>query len=302
VVEHATWRALGTSVHLLTRGLDLAVAQRSVERVLEDVDAAYSRFRPDSELQLLGTRAGEAARISPLLAQAIGTAIRAARLTGGAVDPTVGRAMRAIGYDDDFARVATRTAALHVILSPVPGWQAIDLDERAGTVRIPRGVELDLGSTGKALAADLAAVAALGPRSDGGVLVSLGGDIATAGRPPVAGWRVLMAEDAETPADADGEVVSIDRGAIATSSTTVRHWRDADGALHHHLIDPLTGAPAQSPWRTVSVAADSCVDANAAATATIVLGDTGRDWLEGTGLAARLIATNGEIVRVGRWP
>ncbi len=302
MVEHAAWRALGTSVHLLTDGLDLASARGAVERVLDEVDATYSRFRPDSELQLAQATGDREVRISPLLASAIGTALRVARSTGGAVDPTVGRAIRAIGYDDDFARVATRAPVLHVVLWPVRGWQTVDLDERARTLRLPAGVELDLGSTGKALAADLAASAAFAGRTVGGVLVSLGGDIATAGRPPAGGWRVLMSEDSETPPDADGEVVAMDGGAMATSSTTVRRWHAADGAVLHHLIDPATGAPVQGPWRTVSVVADRCVDANAAATATIVRGEAGRDWLEATGLPARLVSTDGEIVRIGRWP
>jgi thiamine biosynthesis lipoprotein len=302
MVEHAAWRALGTSVHLLTDDIDLPTARTAVERVLADVDATYSRFRQDSELQLAQAAGERQVRISPLLASAIGAALRVARSTDGAVDPTVGRAMRAIGYDDDFARVATRTPALHVVLWPVRGWRTVEFDERACTLRLPAGVELDLGSTGKALAADLAAVAALGGRPAGGVLVSLGGDIATAGRPPAGGWRILMSEDSETPPDADGEVVAIDGGAIATSSTMVRRWRGADGALLHHLIDPATGAPVHGPWRTVSVVADRCVDANAAATATIVRAEAGRAWLESTGLPARLVGMDGEIVRVGRWP
>jgi thiamine biosynthesis lipoprotein len=304
VVDHAAWRALGTSVHLLTDGLDPILARGAVERVLDAVDGAYSRFRPDSELRIVQTRPGRETRISPLLADAIGTALRVARLTDGAVDPTVGRAMRAIGYDADFATIGTGPTgrrSLDVVLVPVPGWQAIQLDERARTVRIPGTVELDLGSTGKALASDLAAVAALGGRPTGGVLVSLGGDIATAGQPPANGWRILMAEDADTPPDAEGDVVRLDGGALATSSTTVRRWRAADGAVRHHLIDPATGAPVSSPWRTVSVVADRCVDANAVATATIVKGEAGLAWLEATGLPARLVAQGGRIVRVGRW-
>ena len=135
----------------------------------------------------------------------------------------------------------------------------------------------------------------------GGVLVSLGGDIAVAGTPPDGDWRVLVAEDSEAPADGPGEVVAIRTGAIATSSTTVRRWRRGDRALHH-LIDPRTGAPVESPWRTASVVAATCVDANTAATAAIVLGDAALDWLGSTGLVARLVSTDGEVVRVGGWP
>jgi thiamine biosynthesis lipoprotein len=301
MVEHASWRAIGTSVHLLTDGIDPVAARRAVEEVIDRVDRTYSRFRPDSELRILQATPGRGARVSLLLADAIATALDAARWTGGAVDPTVGRAMRAIGYDDTFSRVAGR-APIELVLASVPGWQAVVFDRRTRTVRLPAGVELDLGSTGKALAADLAATAALGGSRTGGVLVSLGGDMATAGRAPAGGWRVLMADDADTPPDADGEVVSLAAGALATSSTTVRRWRAADDTPVHHLIDPSTGAPVQGSWRTVTVVAGRCVDANAAATATIVLGEAGLAWLARTGLAARLVAEDGAVLRIGGWP
>ncbi len=298
----ASWRALGTSVHLLTSDLDIDIARTSVERLLDEVDRTYSRFRPDSELQTVQATGGRDVRVSPLLALAIDTALDAARLTDGLVDPTIGRQMRAIGYDDDFSRVAARDAVLHVRLEPVPGWRAVRFDARTRSLRVPAGVELDLGSTGKALAADLAADAALDGSASGGVLVSLGGDIATAGRAPDGGWLVLAAEDSETPPDAAGEVVAIAGGAIATSSTRVRRWRSSDGVELHHLIDPRTGAPVNGPWRTATVVADRCADANAAATAAIVLGDRAVSWLESIGLPARLVATSGDVVRTGRWP
>jgi thiamine biosynthesis lipoprotein len=302
VLEHAEWRALGTSAHLLVLDGDLARAQTTVERLLDDVDQTYSRFRSDSELMLLQTAPGGSARVSPLLWQAVTTAIDVARATDGAVDPTVGRAMRIVGYDDDFGRVAGREATIHVELGPVPGWQVVGLDARTRTIRIPAGIELDLGSSGKALASDLAAAAARVSAPDGGVLVSLGGDIATSGRAPDGGWRILASEDSETPADAPGEVISIESGALATSSTTIRRWRAADGAYRHHLIDPRTGAPVEGPWRTVTVVADTCVAANAAATEAIVLGEGGLARLATEGLAARLVDTDGHIVRIGGWP
>jgi thiamine biosynthesis lipoprotein len=245
---------------------------------------------------------GRAGRVSPLLWQALATAIGVARDTDGAVDPTIGRAMRIIGYDDDFSRLAGGGSTIHVELGPVPGWQAIHLDERTRTVRIPAGVELDLGSSGKALASDLAATAARAAAPDGGVLVSLGGDIATSGRAPDGGWRILASEDSETPADAAGEVITIESGAVATSSTTVRRWSGADGATFHHLIDPRTGVSVEGPWRTVTVAADSCVVANAWATAAIVLGEHGLARLEGGHLPARLVGEDGRVTRVGGWP
>lgn len=301
-IAAASWRSLGTSVHLLTLDLDVGPARAAVERVLDDVDLAYSRFRPDSELERAQTAPRREARLSHLLTLAIDAAMRAARETGGAVDPTVGRAVRAIGYDDDFARVAARNVPLEIRLESVPGWRVVRFDRRNRSLHVPAGVELDLGSTGKALAADLAATAALGASRDGGVLVSIGGDIATAGRVPLDGWRILVAEDSATSPDSDGEVIAIDGGAIATSGTTVRRWRGDRGVAVHHLIDPRTGGPVDGPWRTVSVVADTCVDANTAATAAIVLGSRAVPWLELRGMPARLVNRSGDVTRLGSWP
>jgi FAD:protein FMN transferase len=300
-IAAAGWRAIGTGVRVVVNGGDLGIARVAVVEVLDEVDLALSRFRDDSELARMNARAGRDIAISPLLGESIAAGLRAARLTGGAVDPTVGRAMRLIGYDLDFEAMARTGAPLEVRFEAVPGWRAVSLAADRRSVRVRRGVEIDLGSVGKALAADLAAARARAAMGSGGVLVSLGGDIAVAGEPPAGGWRVLVAEDSEAPIDGPGDVIAIDSGAVATSSTTVRRWRRGDRTLHH-LVDPRTGAPVESPWRTASVTAATCVDANTAATAAIVLGDNALDWLETIGVAARLVTTDGEIVRVGGWP
>lgn len=309
--QTADWRALGTGVRLVVVDGDLDAARRAVEDVLDRVDRAYSRFRDDSEIVALNARAGTAAAVtlSPLLADAIAAGLRAAELTDGAVDPTVGRAMRAIGYDADFDVVRNPAGPIELRLEPIPGWQSIAFSSGRREIRIRRGVELDLGSTGKGLAADLAAFAALSAIQSGsdqdasraGVLVSLGGDIRVGGTPPEGGWRILVAEDSETPSDTAGEVVAIQTGAIATSSTTVRRWRRGNRTLHH-LIDPRTGGPVDSPWRTASVAAATCVEANTAATAAIVLGSGAVAWLEAARLPARLVAVDGTVTRLNGWP
>lgn len=298
----AHWRALGTSVHLFANDVDLAPARSTVERVLDEVDLAYSRFRPDSELQVVQASPRRPVRVGPLLGQAIEAALRVARQTAGAVDPTVGRALRAIGYDDDFPLVAGRGGSIAIRLEPVPGWRSVRYDRRTRELMLPASVELDLGSTGKALAADLAANLALDGSQTGGVLVSLGGDIATAGHAPAGGWRILAAESSETPPGSDGEVIEIEGGAVATSSTLVRRWRSGTGVDLHHLIDPWTGGPVDGPWRTATVVAANCVDANAASTAALVLGAMAIPWLASTGLPARLVDQSGGISRVGPWP
>jgi thiamine biosynthesis lipoprotein len=307
MLQQATWRALGTRVDLLVLDGDLDAARDAVESLLEEVDRTYSRFRDDSELMTLQQHAGHAMPVSPLLWQAITTALTVAHETGGAVDPTVGHAMRVIGYDRDLAVVLASQPDrsrddIVIELAPIPGWQGIRLDPGRRTVRIPPQVELDLGSSGKALAADLAVQAVVREGHATGALVGLGGDIATAGAAPEGGWRILASEDSSTPADTEGEVVAIEAGALATSGTTVRRWRSANGVERHHLVDPATGASVIGPWRTVSVAATTCVEANAAATATIVRGADGLRWLSDRHLPARLVGTDGAITRVGGWP
>ena len=303
VIDRADWRALGTGVRLLVLDGDLAAARGAVEQVLDDVDRAYSRFRADSELMAANAAAGRTIRVSRCWRvrwPAPSTPLDALR---GAVDPTVGRAMRVIGYDLDFDQLAGSSRSLELRVAPVPGWSAISFDRRSRELRVPGGVELDLGATGKGLAADLAADAALQAAGPGaGVLVSLGGDMTAAGRAPDGGWRVLVAEDSRAPSDGDGEVVAIQGGAIATSSTTVRRWTSADGVTVHHIVDPRTGLAAVTPWRTATVVATTCELANGASTAAIVLGDDAPGWLDAAGLPARLVGNDGRVVRIGGWP
>jgi thiamine biosynthesis lipoprotein ApbE len=304
-----SWKALGTSVLVLSTHDDrLEAATTAVRQVLEDVDAAYSRFREDSELTHLNVNPGRTIHLSPLLATAIDAALRAARLTDGAVDPTIGRAIRVAGYDDDFSRIAAEGRALpqtgremKLRAWRVPGWQAIRLDRASRTVWLPQGVELDLGSTGKALAADLAATAAMAAAGEGGVLVSLGGDIGTAGDSPSGGWRILVAEDSRVKPSGDGDVICVPSGGVATSSTTVRRWSRA-GVILHHIIDPQTGLPTSGPFRTVTVVAGTCLDANIASTAAIVRGEAAIDWLTSCRLPARLVENDGTIHYIGPWP
>jgi thiamine biosynthesis lipoprotein len=185
-------------------------------------------------------------------------------------------------------------------VASVPGWQTVDLQRHHSTVRVAHGVELDLGATAKALAADRAALAA--SRAAGtGVLVSLGGDVAVAGPAPAPGWPVRISEDHAAPLDAPGPTVSIRSGGLATSGTAVRRWR-AGGAELHHIVDPRTGRPAETPWRAVTVAAASCVDANAASTAAVVLGEAAPEWLADRHLPARLQSGDGTVVCAGGWP
>ena len=165
---------------------------------------------------------------------------------------------------------------------------------------LPAGVALDLGATAKALAADRAARAAR-HAAGCGVLVSLGGDIAVAGPAPGDGWAIRVTEDHAAPESAAGQTITIRSGGLATSGTTVRRWR-AQGAERHHILDPRSGRPAAVVWRTASVAAASCVDANTASTAAIVRGADAAPWLLRHRLPARLVSAHGRVLLLGGWP
>ena len=295
-------RAFGGSLRVIvTHEPDLAAAKSAVDEVVRAVDLAANRFREDSELSRLNATPDRAVVISPLLTKLIAAALRGARLTGGAVDPTVGSAVKLAGYDGDFAAMPPDGMAIELVVSRIPGWQAIVLDEAARTVRLPRGVEIDLGATAKALTSDLATAAALSKIGRGGVLVSLGGDISVAGEPPAEGWLIQASEDSGAPIQKGEETISIRSGGIATSSTTVRKWTRGGVALHH-IIDPATGLPSDGPWRTATVVAGSCVDANIASTAAIVMGQAAIAWLEGSRLPARLVDRGGSVHRLAGWP
>jgi len=318
----ARWQALGTGAELLVLGDEqqLSRARAAVMTDLAEVDRACSRFRGDSDLTRLNKAEGRAVAASPLLIEATRLALRAASLTDGAVDPTVGAALDLAGYDCDWALIETRESTAteaaskpasrstpsashmraHVRARVRARWTCVEIDRARSTIRIPRAVKLDLGATAKAWAADRAARSAHAA-SGCGVLVSLGGDISTAGECPEQGWRIHVTDDHRSAPDAPGQTIAIRDGGLATSSVAVRHWRK-DGAAMHHIIDPARGEPASTPWRTVSVAAGDCADANIAATAALVCGARGADWLRELGLPARLVSHNESVLTLGSWP
>jgi FAD:protein FMN transferase len=309
----AQWRALGTYVHLVVAGEQHLDAARDVaERLLGDVDRACSRFREDSDLVRANRNAGTWTRVDPLLVAAVTAALDAAESTGGLVDPTLGRSLAAAGYDRDFDAVRTAEGPAAIPLPAVrDAWREVGVDPDGG-VLVPLGTALDLGSTGKAFAADRIATA-IADHVRTGCVLSLGGDVAV-GIPaatgadgagaddggPAAGpvpWQVAVGE---TPQEPPAAMVTLSTGGLATSTVLARRWQRGGRALHH-LLDPATGRPVEPAWRTVSVVAPTCLAANIASTACIVMGPPAPQWLAGGGLAARLVAGDGAVTRIGDW-
>lgn len=295
-----TTTALGTYVHIATRrAADLAAAERLTDAILADVDRTCSRFRPDSDLSRANAAHGQWVEVDPLLVAAVTSACQAALHTGGLVHPLLGVPLVQLGYDRDFVEVpADREVPFVVWPSQIPGlesWREIGLDPD-GAIRVPRDTALDLGSTGKAWAADVVATA-FADELAGAALVSLGGDLAIAA-PDGDPWPVAISTHPDGPVESS---VGLDRGGLATSSTRVRRWARRGVGLHH-LVDPRTGLPATEVWRTVTATGPTCVAANTATTAAIVLGEEAPRWLAARGVTARLVAAGGRVTHVGGWP
>jgi FAD:protein FMN transferase len=294
----ATFRALSTRVEVhATEPSSLATAVALTRSYLDRLDACASRFRADSEVSRLASGSGTAS-ISTMLCEHLGAALGAAELTGGLVDPTVGRAMCDNGYDEDIDAVRARDTSTTGDGAVVPGWRTVHLVEDALEVTLPTGTLLDLGATAKAHAADDLA-ARLSQLLPGGFLVNLGGDLAIAGDLPDDGWRVGI-EDGDD-GDRTVETITLTSGGVATSSTRRRRWRTADGE-QHHVVDPRTGRSATTPWVQVTVLASSALEANAWSTAAIVLGDDAPAWLFERRVAAWLQDGSGASLVTPHWP
>ena len=297
----ASFRAIGTTHRIVvTRPEVLGDAIVTAHTHLAELDRAASRFRADSEVSVLARRAERGpvtALVSDVLADALDAALAAARLTDGLVDPTVGAAVVASGYDDDLEVVRAGDRPLRTVQPLVGGWQQVRLDRELGLLTVPQGVLLDLGASAKAHAADVIATR-LAAALPGGFLVGLGGDIAVSGDLPPGGWQIGV----EGTGGEERQVVTGTGQAFATSSTTRRTWTQG-GQPRHHIVDPRTGRTASSHWEQVTCAGATAVEANAASTAAVVLGPDAPAWLARHGIPARLDrATDGAVTTTPGWP
>ena len=287
------WEAWSTYVYVGVS--DAAVAQQAehtARRLLHAIDVACSRFRVDSDLSRANRHPGRWVDVDPLLVAAVRVALAAARTTGGLVSPCLGRSLVSLGYDADLHRLERR--AVDVLPPPTPdAWREVGVTDEA--VLVPEGCDLDLGATAKAWAADLLATS-LAEHTGCQVLVSLGGDVrvAGAGEP----WPVRVTE---RPDAGPSQVIGLTSGGLATSSTLVRRWHSQHGEMHH-VVDPRTGRPVAGTLRTVTALGDTCVGANTATTAALVLGSEAPRWLSDRDVTARLVAVDGTVTRLGAWP
>jgi thiamine biosynthesis lipoprotein len=291
---------MGTDCQAVAVGADDAARATALELVVdtvEQLEARWSRFRPDSDLARVNAGGGAPVPVSDETLAVVLLALTATARTGGRFDPCVLGALERAGYDVDFATVAATPGPRGRAGEPVArGAAGITVDTRAGTVQVAAGAGLDLGGIGKGYAADLAAEAAMST-GIAGVTVNLGGDLRVAGDGPDGAWGVAV-DDPARP----GRVLAtmaLDSGAVVTSTSARRRWLGPDGPAHH-IIDPATGRPSSSDVVTATVVAARAVDAEPLATAAVV---GGREWasaaVAAAGASALLVDAAGEVVGAG---
>ena len=266
--SHSSFESMGCQVVVAGASADELARIRAL---FEERDAIFSRFRPGSELNRVNAASGRAMLVSPVFARAAEMALWAAGVTGGLVDPTLGGAVEAAGYDRDFAALA-----------PDPRPAGLPVPARPGAVQVfgrvlllARGVRLDLNGVVKAAAVDDALALLSGPG-----FVSAGGDLAARGEVDVA-----------VPG---GAAVRLVFGGLATSGRSRRRWLRG-GEVQHHLFDPATGRPAAGPWEEVTVCGGSCLAADVAAKAAFLCGAAGPGWLDERGLPGRFVGADGAV-------
>ena len=296
----ASWRALGTYVELRTTPEAVEAAADLAARVLDEVDVACSRFRDDSDLMRANRAAGHAVEVSPVLVGAVRVALEAADETDGLVDPLLGDVLRAAGYDRTFSLVpaddptATALPVPEAALGAGRGhrhhrdrapWRGPrPRRDRQGLRRRPRRPlrRRHLRRTRAGLAS-------------GATSASPHRATTLQDQPVVVGHSL-----ADLEAGGASTLVRLGAGGLATSSVSARRWRRG-GRQWHHVVDPRTGLPAQGPWRTVTALGRTAAAANAATTASIVLGDAAYGWLVDRQVAARLVDHDGHVTRTPAW-
>jgi FAD:protein FMN transferase len=297
LLEQRTWHRtaasiMGTTAELMFDG-PASLTPQAFER-LRELERAWSRFLPDSELNRLHARPDEWVRVSHDLFVALRWCARLHDETDGRFDPSIRTALERWGYDCTFRDIDPREPA-PAYCDPAPGLAGLELRADDEAVRLAPGLRIDLGGIGKGLAADMLAAELLRMGANG-AYVCMGGDIAVAGDTPYDGWDVpLHHPDTDEPFD----WYRLGSGGLVMSTVRMRRWQRGDGTTAHHLIDPTTGAPTDTDVVAVAVAALSAARAEALAKAVVVAGSVvGAQLLDSFGVDGWIITDEG-VVRVG---
>jgi thiamine biosynthesis lipoprotein len=273
-MERRTFHAMGTEVELLVDADEADDALTAAEAEFHRLEALLSRFLDDSELSRLN--AAGSIEPGPDLRRVVELALAAREETGGRFDPTVHDAVVAAGYDRSFELLPPERPAVEAA--------SCGGDVRVGDrIELEPGIRLDLGGIGKGYAAERAAelLALAGP-----CLVNAGGDVSVRG----GAWPVGCAPEL---------TLELGGGGLATSGVDRRRWR-AGGRELHHIVDPATGAPAETDLLRVTVVGPDAVAAEVWAKALLLVGaDEAAAEADARSLPTVLVAADGRTSTAG---
>lgn len=309
-MQRIDFAAMGCALAAITDSDSPAAisALSSVPDWFEEWECILSRFRDDSELSALNRFAGYWFTPSDVLWEVLNAALSGAAFSADLVTPTVLPQLLAVGYDRPFKHLGTEASTTTTAVSvlelpapaPAPSWRDIEIDIVSRAIRLPAGMALDLGGVAKGWAADQAACR-MAEMNIGSVMIDAGGDIALRGvRADGAPWPVGVA-DPRAPASPEPmrlDVLMLNNCGVATSGTDYRRWQH-NGMARHHIIDPLTGLPAETDVLSATVVADNAALAEIAAKTVLIKGCAdGVRWLEQqSGMAGLVVAIDGGIHR-----
>lgn len=285
--------AMGTTVQVIVPFRYASTAAQLVEQLFGQWEQKLSRFLPKSELSFLNQHTGSYVPVSELTYDVIAAAVTAAQATDGIYDPSLLVQMHQAGYDRSFDALLPQQPESVATAVPGGAWRSIVLVPDGHAVYVPPGKFIDLGGIAKGMAVD-AALSLLRERHLDAALVNAGGDLGVFGLPPgMDHWPVAVP---------DGSVIRLERGALATSGKTHRHWRQGLQE-RHHIIDPRTGTPAQTEVQTATVTADRCTQAEVAAKVAFILGaESGLAFLRHHRVQGMLSLDDGSVVATPGWP
>jgi thiamine biosynthesis lipoprotein len=271
-MEYYEFRAMNSDILLAAEGDPKQIAHgfKAAHKLIEGYEQRFTRFSMDSELGQLNRSTGQWFIASPDLLELIRLSLVYFQQTGGLFDPSILPDLKRAGYDRSMDDIRLNGPGQEISTNKGKkiGYEAVRLDEAAGEIYLPPGMEIDLGGIAKGWIAEQAA-RVLGKYAPA-CAVNAGGDLYLVGTPEgQAGWEVAM-EDPRQP-ELTLAVLNLGPGAVATSAITKRSWQQGD-KLQHHLIDPRRGEPAVTDWLSVTTIAQHAASAEVFAKALLIAG------------------------------
>lgn len=250
--------------------------KKDIELRLEQIEQSMSTYRADSELSLLNKAdVGEWLDISAELFTVIAAAQQVSMLSNGAFDISVGPLVNIWGFGPDFsAQHIPNQEIIDALLKDKVGYQYLEIDQQQRRVKKHKPLYLDLSAIAKGYAVDQAALV-LEQNNIQNYLVEIGGELRASGQKPnEQSWRVAVEKpifDTLGKERAVEHILKLENIAIATSGD-YRNFFESNGQIYSHTIDPSTGWPIKHELASVTVLHQSCMQADALATAFNVMG------------------------------